>query len=424
MFMRTPIGTWGIPVLAALTLFVLSAPVCGSTFRSEDNVHITNLHRIDDDFYALGKNILIDGTIGGDLVAAAHTIDIKGGIDASCNVVCFSLSHNGRVQGSMRSISNSFIMNGVVGQSLVAAASTMTIGQAAVIGRDAHLVGSNELTIEGTVKGNLQCAGNSVRITGIIHGDVTVSSAAVVVAPPAVIHGKLTYVSPKEDALDTLTGANLLGGVEWKIPEEPVEESSNTAATTATKISMILAAFLFGVIVVRLFRPYAEESFHQLRTRPVKALAAGLLGAILWVFCMVVLLIALIVTVAALALMDGGQMAVGSILLILATLAVPITLFAAVSGGIVLYIAWILSAFVGGCELLRLVTRKVTALGAWGLLLGLTLLVVVQLLLPFPLDVILLIAVLLFGIGGILLGIKHCPRRREDTGSPGQDASA
>jgi len=61
----------------------------------------------------------------------------------------------------------------------------------------------------------------------------------------------------------------------------------------------------FRLIVVRIFRPYAEESFAQLKSRPSVALAAGVLGVIALVVCVFILLLALAFMIAG--WVDGGQ---------------------------------------------------------------------------------------------------------------------
>jgi cytoskeletal protein CcmA (bactofilin family) len=402
-----------LPIVLILAVFLSLTipPVEASTFRYENTVHISNLHRIDDDFYAAGEKIHIDGTIGGDFCAAGYRIDLRGVVEGSANVAALYVDNSGRVLGSMRcGALQQLMFNGSVGGSLVAYAGELTLGQAALVEKDLHAVGTN-VSLSGIVKGNVDVTARSVWLSSIVDGDVKITAPKITLAPPAVIRGNLTYVSDKQDALEQLAGVTVVGTVTWKLPEEAPKTESSTLSDIATQISSLLAAFLFGIIMVRLFRPYAEESLNQLRTRFSMALAAGLLGILILGFCVVVLLASLGSMAAGSVLMGKGQAAAGSIILIISTLMVPITSFASVSGGIILYSGWIVVGYLVGYLLLKYVWPQSKLLGVWGLLLGLVLLKAVFAV-PY-LGFILTVVVTLAGAGAVLLGVKNC--RRENT---------
>jgi cytoskeletal protein CcmA (bactofilin family) len=408
-------------VLAGL-LTILTTQVAASTFRYENTVHISNLHRIDDDFYAAGENIYVDGAIGGDFCAGGYRIDLRGVVEGSANLAALYIDHSGRVLGSMRcGALQQLILNGSVGGSLIAFATEMTLGQTALIEKDLHAAGTN-ISLSGVIKGNVDVAASSVWISSVIDGDVKITAPKITLAPPAVIRGNLTYVSEKQDALDQLAGVTVVGTVSWKLPEEAPKTESSKFADIATEISSLLAAFLFGIIVVRLFRPYAEESLHQLKTRFSMSIAAGLLGILVLGFCVVVLLASLGSMAAGTILMGKGQAAAGSIILVISTLMVPITSFASVSGGIILYSGWIVVGYLVGCLLLKYIRPRTKILDVWGLLLGLVLLTGVFAIpyLGFVLTVIAMFA----GSGAVLLGIKNCRREGSVPKAPSETSGA
>jgi len=97
---------------------------------------------------------------------------------------------------------------------------------------------------------------------------------------------------------------------------------------------------------------------------------------------------------------------------------VPITSFASVSGGIVLYSGWIVVGYLIGYLLLKYVRPTTKLLDAWGLLLGLTLLTAVFAI-PY-LGLILTVIATLAGAGAVLLGIKNCRRNGPSSKSPAQ----
>ena len=239
-------GFWGF----------LSAGVQASTFEQGENVHISNLQRIDDDLYISGEEVVIEGAVLGDLVSAGYHTDVSGVVEGAANFFSYRLDENGRVGGSLRFFAYQALLNAPVGRSVVGGGYLVNLGQNSVVEGDVTVFG-NDLTIGGIVKGDVEAAGTNVRITGTIEGNVRAKAEKITIIPPAVIRGNLTYTSTQQDALDTLDGVTIVGDVVWKEPEIVVETEDSLITTILLELSGLLAAFLFGIIVLRLFRPYA-----------------------------------------------------------------------------------------------------------------------------------------------------------------------
>ncbi len=407
--------------LRILTLFlagllIATASGFGSTFRSGDNVHISSLNRIDDDLYAAGDNILIDGVVTGDLLAAGYRTNVKGEVQGSVNLLTRYSEFDGHSIGSLRFLGEHLILNGQIGGSVIAIGSEITFGQSTVVERDVTAVGS-DVVVEGLIKGNAAAAGNQVRVSGTIEGDLELDAQSAAIVPPAVIKGNVTYKSPNKDGLDILEGVTVIGEVTWKPPERKENESKTDWLREITlKISGLLAAFLFGAIAVKLFRPYAEESYHQLASRFSVSLAAGVLGVLALAFCIILLCLSLLLSLVGTLLLSGELAIVGVLILVVSILMIPITSFASVSGGIILYSGKLVIAFLLGSLLMRLFTRQSRKLSKTSLIIGL---VIVSLLcaLPYYVGSILSILITVVGTGAIILGIKNCRRNgRIDSG--------
>ena len=406
-----------LAVSAFAVLFAGSQTAYASTFETSDNVHISSLHRIEDDLYvAFPQELLVDGTVVGDLTAGCYHADIKGIVEGSANIGGRYIDHSGRIDGSLRFMGDRLTVNGSVGRSIIGFANQITLEQGAVIERDVSIVG-NDVNLNGVIKGDVECHATVVRLAGLIEGNVRLESPKVTIVPPAIIRGNLTYTSDKQDALDTtISGVTIVGDVTWKPIEHPADSESNIITEVAVEISSILAAFLFGIIVMRLFKPYAQESFTQLRKGSVVSLAAGLLGFLVLVFCVLLLIFALASSVVGSILM-AKQPAAGAIILAFSILMIPITSFISISGLIILYSAKILVALMIGYPILRLMRPETKQLSKLALLLGL---VIISLLCAVPyLGWLFLIIVILAGSGAILLGIKNCRKEPPLVEPPG-----
>jgi hypothetical protein len=111
----------------------------------------------------------------------------------------------------------------------------------------------------------------------------------ITLSPPAVVRGNLIYRTEKKDGLTIEPGVTVIGSTTWESPEvKKAEEESSVLSKIAYRVASLLAAFLFGVIIIRLFKGYAEEAVSQLNRRPSVAFA-GLLGALTIVLALIVL---------------------------------------------------------------------------------------------------------------------------------------
>ena len=406
---RTASGCMRAPQIILAVALLFAGYAQATSIQSGENIHISNLHQIDDDLYAFGQNVTVDGLIKGDLVVGAYEVFINGEVTESENIFTYKLHHTGTVGNSLRAFANTVVIDGRVGRSVMLFAYDTRIGKGAVIERDVSIAGYSS-RVEGVIKGNAKIYGNRIFISGEIGGDVDLEGDEITISPPAVIRGNLTYTCEKEAKIDTAAGVTILGETRWEQPDEENGEDEKTGAaafkTMIFKISKILAAFLFGIIVVYLFRRYAEVSFHQLRTRFSVSFAPGFLFLLILIVAVLILAVSAIFLLVGLALISGEMAPVGALVIILSMLLVPITAFTTVSGGIIFYSGKIMFAFLVGYLLVRIFKSEAALLGKAQLLFGL---IVLALLFAVPyVGFLIFLLVSIAGAGAIVLGIKNC----------------
>lgn len=397
--------------LTGLLIF-LSGRSQATVFQSGDRVHITPLHRINDDLIAAANSVAVSGVIEGDLVSASYGIDIQGEIAGSVDVFAYQLDHSGMIGRSLRAFVYSGKVNGYVGGALVLLSVEPYLGRNATIERNADIFGER-VTIDGTIRGDAKVEGEKVWITGTINGDLTVCGKEITIKPPAVIGGNLVYSSATEAGLNIESGVDIVGETIWK-PRQvdgdergDAESSGAEGLTTLTvAVSKILAAFLFGIIMVALCRRYATETFEQLHRRFAVAVATGLITVFAVVLAFLVLVMSLASTIVGLIMVDSELALLGTFVLAGSILMVPISTFATVSGGLVLYTGILVLASFFGYGVVRIVKSKPAPLGRFQLLLGL---VILTLLFWIPyVGTIILILVSVTGAGAIMMGIHRC----------------
>jgi len=402
-----------LPIITlAVLCFIMTASAAGSVFKSGDKVEISKLHQIDDDFYFYGEKLTVDGIIKGDLMAFAFSTNIRGHLESSVNVFSYELNHKGIIDGSLRVFARTAEIHGHVGRSALITAQYIKLFPGSVIKKDANFYGSN-LEMEGTVLGDVSIAADTVNIKGIIEGNVEIRASVITISPPAVIKGDLKYHSPTEAFIDTASGVSILGETNWVKPQDEKEKPQEYDPTSLIiRIACLLATFIFAIIAFRLFRPYAEESFYQLKTRYTVAFAAGLLALLIMLVCFAVLLFSLGMALLGIILISGETFFWGSLILTVFTLLIPITSFASVSSGIVFYSGKIIIAAMIGYLITGRFKKIKVDLSKTSLFVGLLVLLVLFSIPYAGFYIYLFLSVT--GAGAIILGVMKCNRLKKD----------
>jgi len=392
-------------ILLISVVLGLASSSPATTYQYSDLIHVSGLHQIEDDFYAFANDIKIDGTITGDLIGGSTRTTIKGNILGSANLVGQSADHNGSITGSLRFLGDRLTVGGRVGSSILAAGRQVVLNQGSVVEKDVTLA-AGDISLDGNILGKVNCKAGMITITGQIGGDVYLKAEKILVAPPAVIRGDLVYIAEREDQLTMEPGVTVIGTTSWQLPEAKENDESNVARDIAYRIASMLAAFFFGVIVISLFKAYAEESFTQLQRRFTVTVAAGLLGMLALLLAVLVLALSLMGTLLGSILLSGDQAVVGVALLVLSTLLIPITSFITVAGAVAFYTGKIIIGLVIGYLILKPLRREAAPLSKLSLLLGLVILSGACAL-PYVGFIIFLLTGLI-GAGAIILGIHNC----------------
>lgn len=422
MMMKKRLTFASAGVVALLMMFaaaLFAGHAQASVFKRAQNLDITNLEQLDDDVYIYANKLTLEGVVRGDLTAFCYRVDVKGEVGQSANLFCRDLFLAGKIDGSLRAFAQNAVIDGYVSRSAIAFGQDVSFNQGSVVERDLTAAGG-VVDLAGTVRGNTRIYADRVVLSGVFMGDVNIDADQIQVVKPAVITGNLTYVSKTEAKIDTANGVSITGQTTWNLPKHAREEKSGSGLTGfLLRVSSLLAAFIFGLIVMQIFRPYAEESFNQLRTRLSTSIAAGLIGIVSLLVCLIILVLALAFSIAGLILVSSQLAPIGSIILIFSILTIPITSFLGVSGAIILYSGKLVVAMLLGYLIMSRAREGTQPLGKAGLFVGLTILAVVFAI-PY-LGTIVYIAAAVVGGGAILLGIKHCRRpvwRTASTSTP------
>ena len=252
---RTLIIRVGVVVLLMAIIVSLGAPVWAAETRTGDAIFIPGGTTIEDNLYAGGNSITIDGTITGDLIAAGSQVTINGTVDGNVYVGAQSLVVNGTVNGDVAAATQVLQLGtkAVVSRNIINFGFSLETQQGSAVKGDVLFYGSQAL-VAGTVDRNIQGGMNGFELRGSVGRNVDIQvgdsgngsdmgryvpastgipsvAAGLRLADGATIDGNLTYEAPKDG--DISPNAKVTGPVVRKPSTSDNNNNFSWFASTA-----------------------------------------------------------------------------------------------------------------------------------------------------------------------------------------------
>jgi cytoskeletal protein CcmA (bactofilin family) len=263
--------------LVVLILALTPSPAAAADIRSADTITIGTTETIDDDLYAFGSNIAINGTIRGDLIAAGNNISVDGNVTGDVFAAGNSITIRGQVGGSVRAAGQSLFVDGRVTNDLIFGGNVFELTTNGRVGRDA-IVGTANATISGQIGRDLQAGSANVKIDGGIGGDVLAQVDQLQLTERATVGGNLKYTSRNEAQIANTSS------VKGTITRETPRGDSGTpplvtgpAALVLDWVKGLIGLLILGILVVFFFPGFSRRAGEALVRSPWVSLAVGAL---------------------------------------------------------------------------------------------------------------------------------------------------
>ena len=264
--------------LVALILALTPTPAAAADIRSGQDITIGTTETIEDDLYAFGTNIAINGTIHGDLIAGGNNISVDGNVTGDVIAGGNSVVIRGQVGGSVRAAGNTVVVDGKIANDLVVGGNELTILGNGRVGRDV-IVGATNATISGQIGRDLQAGGANVKIDSSVGGNVTANVERLQVTDRGTVGGSLKYTSKNEAQI--ANAASVKGSVERQTPDNGrAPLFSGTAALVVEWLKGLIGLLILGILVVFFFPGFSRRAGEVLVHSPWLTLAVGALALI------------------------------------------------------------------------------------------------------------------------------------------------
>lgn len=234
--------------------------------------------------YLAESRIMISQPLGGDLVAAGGTVDVRapvaGDVLAAGGTVLVSQGAGGDVRVAGGKVS----VTGLVAGDIAAAGGTVRVRGA---GRSIYAAGGS-VDVEGSSAGDVTIYGANVFLSGDYQGDVSVvASNKLTLGENTHIHGQLRYSAPEEltvpDTVHIDGGARYTGAYAY-VPTNKQVHQYALIGTILFFLVRVLAGAIVAGLIAGLFPAFVERICSLVLTRDTqrsgKMFIIGLLVAI------------------------------------------------------------------------------------------------------------------------------------------------
>lgn len=264
-----------IALILGLLLALAPRTAYGAELRQGDAVVVAPGETIDDDLYAVGQSVTIQGIVNGDVLVAGQTVTISGSVAGDVMAAGGSVVLSGPVAGTARLAGQTVDVLAPVGQDVLVGAAALTTGPRAEIGRDV-LVGGGAVTLGGPIGRSVRAGTDQLTIAAPVGGDVLAQASSLRLASGAGIGGSLTYTSGQEAVLEP--GATV-GGLTTHLaaPVEPSQPSpgEQVGAGVLGWLRTLVGFTAYGLLLVLLFPRLTARSTETLAHSPLESLGLG-----------------------------------------------------------------------------------------------------------------------------------------------------
>ncbi len=262
--------------------------VSAATFRSSENYILEREATLEDNLYAMGGTLHIDGTVAGDLLVAGGEVVVSGPVGEDAMIAGGRVTIRADVGGDVRVVGGEATLAGSVAGDAVFAGGTVRVNADTVIAGDLVAV-ADVLVVDGTVKGDLIGHVRVLTINGHIEGGTSlVVRESVALTDTASIGGDFSYRAPREAVWSERA---TVGGATRYDPL-PVR----TKGTSGLVASFIFTLLVVLVPALALFY-FIPRYLNAISERVLKGNGFLLLWGVVSLFAIPVLALVLVVTI-------------------------------------------------------------------------------------------------------------------------------
>ena len=286
--------TTTVLVAVTLALFVGVPLLSAAVILTDDTTTIRAEQTIDEDAYIFGNDVTFNGTATRDIISATEDFDLgeTARVGGNVNVAANDIRLAGAIERSARVAAREVVVTGTVGGDLVVAAQSLRIEPGARVTGDL-IIAVQDVDILGEIGGQIRGRASALTLSDATVGqDILVGVDDLDVLGTSAVSGAIRQESDSEATIaDTAT---VTGPVERSDPSGPSAGGFSLGGGVAWDVARLLSMLMTGLVVV-LVAPVASSAVADgVRRRFPATLIAGVLAIVLVPVIALLLIVTLI----------------------------------------------------------------------------------------------------------------------------------
>jgi cytoskeletal protein CcmA (bactofilin family) len=231
-------------------------------------------------YFASGDQVVLLGTVQGDVYVAGGEVQIDGDINGDLLVAGGNVSISGTVSDDVRAAGGNVECSGNIGKNMTVAGGNIHLSKSGVI-NGGIIAAGGDIRISGTVKNHVLATGGRAQVGGRVEGNMQFAGGQITTLPGAEIHGDLQARVDKADQAMIAPGT-VNGSVEitTKKPEARGTILGFGAGHFWFKIFWALSLIVTAIVMILLSRRFVDRLGQVIWQHPGWSLLWGFVGVI------------------------------------------------------------------------------------------------------------------------------------------------
>jgi len=256
-------------VLGVSLIALAAIPLVIGSLRITSRIIVPEGDVVEEDLYAFGELVLIEGTIRGDLFAVAGELRVTGSVEGDViALVGGPVEIAGEVDGAVRVAAIRLGVGGSIRDDL--AALVIEADLAGSVGRDVLLIGG-ETSIAGSIGRDLRLQSFRLRIDGQVGRDVLARVDSLTFGSGARVLGDVLYRASSDAAV--ADDVSIEGQFTRRTVLAPVWAK---ALTRVVSILSLFALIVAGLVASWVFRSTSARAVEMVEDQPIRSALVGL----------------------------------------------------------------------------------------------------------------------------------------------------
>lgn len=256
---------------------------------------------IDDDYFAAGDMIEINGIINGDAYIAGGQVIINGTINGDLIAAGGSVNIMGEVGQDVRVAGGQIIISGQVNGNLTAVGGEVVLVDTAAVGKSLVLV-SGSARVNSPINGSLRAITGNMTLGSRVGGKTEVYVGELRLSSGANIESDLTYWSDKDAIISS--DSTVSGGLNRNEPVVSMDTDPKSIGrkmgsffagiALGMKIAWFVSTLVVGILFIRFLPRFAKTTVSIMMKSTARSFVLGFIALFLVPILFIILLISLL----------------------------------------------------------------------------------------------------------------------------------